>query len=76
MTTTFRLNGDELNEGFLNKLRQMFAEKEIEVVVYETQIDETERIRSNPELHSRILAAGNRVVRGEGLVNVDLDVLE
>ena len=41
MTTTFRLQPGELNESFLEKLRMMFRDRELEVVVHETD-DETE----------------------------------
>ena len=41
MTITFRLHPDELNESFLEKLRAMFRDPELEVVVHETD-DETE----------------------------------
>jgi len=41
MTTTFRLQPGELNESFLEKLRAMFRDRELEVVVHETD-DETE----------------------------------
>jgi hypothetical protein len=40
MTTTFRLQPGELNESFLEKLRAMFRDHELEVVVHETD-DET-----------------------------------
>jgi UDP-glucose 6-dehydrogenase len=76
MTATFKLNSDELNESFLEKLRLMFAQKNIEVVVYESEMDETEQIRANPELHARLLEASNRADRREGLVEVNLDTLE
>ncbi len=36
MTTTFRLHPGELNESFLEKLRAMFRDRELEVVVHET----------------------------------------
>lgn len=36
MTATFRLQPDELNESFLEKLRAMFRDRELEVVVHET----------------------------------------
>lgn len=75
MTATFKLNGDELNESFLEKLRAMFATKNIEVVVFESEMDETERIRRNPGLHDRLMQANGRVERREGLVDVDPDTL-
>ena len=75
MTATFKLNSDELNEGFLEKLRQMFGKKNIEVVVYEADVDETELIRANPQLHARLMEAKDRVDNRHGLVEVDVDSL-
>ena len=76
MTATFKLNGDELNESFLKKLREMFATKNIEVVVFESEMDETERIRANPALHQRLIQAKERVDRREGLIEIDPDAIE
>jgi UDP-glucose 6-dehydrogenase len=76
MTATFKLNSDELNESFLEKLRQMFGKKNIEVVVYESDVDETELIRANPRLHARLMESVERVDHREGLVSVDVDSLE
>ena len=41
MTATFRLNGDELNESFLAKLRLLYGQKEIDVVVFESSASTT-----------------------------------
>lgn len=75
MTATFKLNGDELNESFLAKLREMFAKKNIEVVVFESEMDETEQIRRNSGLHDRLMQANARAERREGLVEIDPDKL-
>ena len=73
MSTTFRLNADELESSFIEKIKFLFAHKDIAVTIYEE--DETDRIRANPELHSRLMEAVERVDRREGLVEVDLDTL-
>jgi len=42
MTATFKLRPDELNEGFLASLREMFARKdEINISVSDSEIEET-----------------------------------
>ena len=74
MSTTFRLNADELEPSFVEKIKTLFAHKDIAVTIYEE--DETDRIRANPELHQRLMEAIERVDRGEGLIAVDLDSLK
>ena len=74
MSTTFRLNADELEASFVEKIKALFAHKDIAVTIYEE--DETERIRANPDLHRRLMEASERVDRREGLVDVDIDSLQ
>jgi hypothetical protein len=74
MSTTFRLNADELEASFVEKIKQLFAHKDIAVTIYEE--DETDRIRANPDLHRRLMEAADRADRREGLVNVDVDSLK
>jgi hypothetical protein len=74
MSTTFRLNADELEPSFVEKIKTLFAHKDIAVTIYEE--DETDRIRANPELHQRLMEAIDRVDRGEGLIKVDLDSMK
>ena len=73
MSTTFRLNADELKPSFIEDIKALFAHKDIAVTIYEE--DETDRIRANPELHQRLMEASERVDRRDGLVEVDLDTL-
>jgi hypothetical protein len=73
MSTTFRLNADELGPSFVEKIKMLFAHKDIAVTIYEE--DETDRIRANPELHARLMEAQDRVERDEGVVRVSLDEL-
>jgi hypothetical protein len=35
MTTTFRLAADELDQTFLDRVKAMFREKQVSIVVYE-----------------------------------------
>ena len=74
MSTTFRLNADELEASFVEKIKTLFAHKDIAVTIYEE--DETDRIRANPALHNRLMDAIERVDRREGLVEVDLDSMK
>jgi hypothetical protein len=74
MSTTFRLNADELEPSFVEKIKTLFAHKDIAVTIYEE--DETERIRANPGLHRRLMEAVDRVDHREGLVDVDVDSLK
>ena len=74
MSTTFRLNADELEPSFVEKIKLLFAHKDIAVTIYEE--DETDRIRANPDLHNRLIEAIERVDQREGLIEVDLDSMK
>ena len=48
MTTTFRLAADELDQTFLERVKSMFREKKIAIVVYEEdEMDYINRSQTN-----------------------------
>ena len=47
MQTVYRLNSSELDNRFLEALKTLFQDKEIEIVV--TEIDETVALPRNPQ---------------------------
>jgi len=57
MQTIFQMNADELDQDFLESLKTLFKNKEIEITVYER--DETEYLLRSPANRQRLL----RVVR-------------
>lgn len=74
MTATFRLEASELNENFLEKLRAMFRDREVELVVHDVE-SESDYPFDNPVQAQFLHEALDRVERGEGLVSVSLDEL-
>jgi antitoxin YefM len=65
-TTIYQVNADELDERFLESLKAMFKNKEIEIVVYER--DETAYLLRSPANRERLLNAISDVEQGQNLV--------
>jgi hypothetical protein len=74
MTTTFSLSTSELDEGFLNKLRAMFSDKRIEILVHEQ--DETEYLRSNPANREHLNKVIADIESGRNIIEVDQAAFE
>ncbi len=74
MTATFRLEASELNENFLEKLRAMFRDREVELIVHDVE-SESDYPFDNPVQAKFLRESLDRVERGEDLVSVSLDEL-
>lgn len=59
MQTIYRLNARELDDQFLEALRTLFVDKEIEIIV--TELDETTYLLSSPANRKRLLEAAEAV---------------
>ena len=57
MSTTFRLNADELEPSFVDKIKTLFAHKNIAVTVYEE--DETDYLSSTRANREQLDRAGS-----------------
>lgn len=55
MDAIYRAKADELDQSFLDALKAMFKDKEIEIVVYEC--DETSYLLRSPANRERLLRA-------------------
>jgi antitoxin YefM len=55
MDAIYRAKADELDQSFLDALKAMFKDKEIEIVVYER--DETSYLLRSPANRERLLRA-------------------
>lgn len=73
MQTVYRLNAGELDSQFLEALKTLFQDKEIEIIV--TEVDETAYLLQSPANKRRLLEAAENVEYGRHLVGVDLDAL-
>ena len=70
MTTTFNLSADELDESFLEKLRSLFAHKQVEIVVYESEMDATSYLFSNEPNRAYLERAMADVDDGKHLIEL------
>ncbi len=78
MYASSRMNVNELDERFLETLRTMFHDREIEISVSEAVDngeDETAYLLRSPANREHLLKAVDDVNQGRNLVTVDLDKL-
>lgn len=71
MQTVYRLNVNELNNAFIESLKSMFKDKEIEIAVYE--VDETAYLMSSEANRARLLSAVRNVKNNNNLVEAAIE---
>ncbi len=79
MYTIFKMKADELDSRFLESLKTMFKNKEIEIVVCDVdQIEEneTDYLLKSQANRDHLQKAIENVVNKKNLVSVNLDDLE
>lgn len=69
MYTIYQVKADELDQRFLDALKAMFKNKEIEIAVYER--DETAYLLRSPANRQRLLNAIQDVKRNQSIVTPD-----
>ena len=74
MYSTYRLNANELNNNFLDGLKEMFKDKNIEIIV--TEYDETEYLLGNDANKKRLLEAIDNVNSGKNLIEADSKIFQ
>jgi len=75
----YKMKAEELDSRFLNALKIMFKDKEIEIAVCEadqSEEDETEYLLKSPANRDRLLKAIENVARKHHLVPVDLEDMQ
>ncbi|MHC1726716.1 MAG: hypothetical protein AB9866_12015 [Syntrophobacteraceae bacterium] len=70
MNTIYRLNVNELDEKFIQSLKALFRDKDIEIIV--SEVDETAYLLRPDANKERLLKAIENVEKGENLVDVHL----
>lgn len=78
MYALYKLRADELDQQFLDTLKQQFHDREIEIAVSEAADnpeDETAYLLRSPANRERLLRAIDNVAKGRDLEVVDLDDL-
>jgi len=74
MSTTFRLNADELEPSFVEKIKTLFAHKDIAVTIYEEDAtDYLSSTRSNREHLDRSIAD---IREGKNMIEVNPGIFE
>lgn len=71
--TVYYMKADELGDQFVESLRTLFKDKEIEIIVNE--VDETAYLLRSEANRQRLLQALERADDPQYLVEVDLDTL-
>lgn len=74
MSTVYGLKASELDRNFLEKIKEIFGDKEIEIIV--TEFDETEYLLKSENNQTRLLRAVENVKESQNLVEVNLQDLE
>lgn len=70
MYTTFHINANELDLNFLNKVKTMFKNKPISIIIEEEQ-DETEYLLQSKANRKMLLASIKQVEKGE-LIKINI----
>ena len=74
MVTTYRLRADELDQDFIEALKTLFKDKEIEIIV--SEVDETAYLLQSEANKERLLQAVQNINTQQKLVEVSLDDLQ
>ncbi|MBU0559170.1 MAG: hypothetical protein KKD86_12710 [Bacteroidetes bacterium] len=69
METTYRLNADELDNRFIESLKSVFKNKEIEITV--TEIDDTEYLFRSQANREHLLSAIDDVENNRNVIIPD-----
>lgn len=75
MTATYYLKENELDEGFLQKLKTQFTNRKLTITVVE-EMDETDYLLSSSANADRLLKAIANVKEKKELIDVDMNKLK
>jgi antitoxin YefM len=73
MYSTYRLNANELDEKFIDALKTIFKDKEIEIAVYD--VDETEYLTRSENNKKKLFDALENVKNNKNLVEINMEDL-
>jgi antitoxin YefM len=76
MYSTYRLKAGELNKKFIKSLKEIFKNREIEIIVQDVEEDETEYLLKNEVNKEHLLKAIENVNKNENVVEVPLENLK
>lgn len=71
MQTTYELHSSELNEKFIITIKQLFADKNIQIIV--TELDDTAYLSSSTANHEHLMQVIQDIEAGKNLHEIDLE---
>jgi len=74
MLATYKLKASEINESFINTIKKMFKDREIEIVIHEVE-DETEYLLKSQANRKHLLKAIANVDHGKNLKELSIEGL-
>ncbi|MBD1936918.1 hypothetical protein [Microcoleus sp. FACHB-68] len=74
MSAVYRLKASELDRNFLEEIKAIFGDKEIEIIIAE--FDETEYLLKSESNKNKLLKAIENVKKKQNLVEVNLQDLQ
>ena len=74
MQTSYRLNAKDLDQHFIESLKTLFQDREIEIIVYD--VDETAYLSKSEANRRRLLQAIENTENGTNLIEVNLEKFE
>jgi len=75
MQSVYYLNTGELNLDFLQTIKMLFDNKNIQITINEC-IDETEYLMQSPANAKRLMQSVNNINNGKNLVEMDINQLK
>ena len=74
MTTTYQINADQLDAGFVERVKAAFPHKLIEISI--TEADEASSLLSDPARRERLIRAAADVEAGANIVVPDQSLFQ
>ena len=74
MHTSYRPNANELDEKFIQSLKALFKDKDIEIMV--SEVDEAAYLFRSEANKERLLRAVENVEKGENLIEIQVGDLQ
>lgn len=76
MYSTYRLKASEIDKDFIKSLKEIFHDKEIEIIVQEVHEDETDYLLKNPANRDNLIKAVKSANDNLNLIPLPLDNLK